>query len=83
MSISTNNKQKSPPSSPISTDYVHLSTNDYSKLEVELLSGQESFRIKSFVKSNVWAVLPNGKISFKKGQIIDCFLTNQFNKTLA
>ena len=33
MSLSTNNKQKSLPSSPISTDYVHLSTNDYSKLD--------------------------------------------------
>ena len=57
--------------------------SNYNKLEVELLSGQESFRIKSFVKSNVWAVLPNGKSSFKKGQIIDCFLHNHSNKTLA
>ena len=61
----------------------YLELNNYTKLEVELLSGQESFRIKSFVKSNVWAVLPNGKSSFKKGQIIDCFLHNHSNKTLA
>ena len=49
------------------------------KLEVELLKGQESFRINSFTKSNVWAVLPAGKFKFKKGQIIDCFLPNQSN----
>ena len=60
-----------------------LNTTQNGKLEVELLPGQESFRIKSFVKSNVWAVLPNGKSSFKKGQIIDCFLHNHSNKTLA
>ena len=60
-----------------------INTTQNGKLEVEILSGQESFRIKSFVKSNVWAVLPNGKSSFKKGQIIDCFLHNHSNKTLA
>ena len=49
------------------------------KLEVELLRGQESFRINSFVKSNVWAVLPRGQSKFKKGQIIDCFLPNYPN----
>jgi len=49
------------------------------KLEVELLRGQESFRINSFTKSNVWAVLPGGQSKFKKGQIIDCFLPNQSN----
>ena len=60
-----------------------LNTTQNGKLEVELLPGQESFKINSFIKSNVWAVLPNGQSNFKKGQIIDCFLTNQFNKTLA
>ena len=60
-----------------------LNTTQNGKLEVELLPGQESFKINSFVKSNVWAVLPNGQSNFKKGQIIDCFLTNQFNKTLS
>ncbi len=56
-----------------------LNTYKNGKLEVELLPGQDSFRIKSFVKSNVWAVLPKGKAKFKKGQIIDCFLPNQPN----
>ena len=56
---------------------LHGSENG--KLEVELLRGQESFRINSFTKSNVWAVLPGGQSKFKKGQIIDCFLPNQSN----
>lgn len=59
-----------------------LSTTKNGKLQVELLPGQESFRINSFAKSNVWALLPDGKNIFKKGQIIDCFLPNQSNKTL-
>ncbi len=52
------------------------------QLEIELLRGQESFRINSFVKSNVWALLPPGQAKFKKGQIIDCFLPNNQNKIL-
>ena len=39
-------------------------------MEVEILKGQESFRIKSFVKSNIWALLPAGKSKFKKGEIV-------------
>lgn len=57
-----------------------LNTTKNGKLEVELLPGQESFRINSFVKSNVWAVLPHGKSKFKKGEIIDCFFPNHSNK---
>ncbi len=59
-----------------------LSTTSNGKIEVELLSGQESFRINPFVSSNAWALLPNGKKKFKKGQIIDCFLMNSTNKIL-
>ena len=59
-----------------------LTTTKNGKLEVELLHGQESFRINSFVRSNVWAVLPHGQSKFKKGQIIDCFLPNHSNKIL-
>ena len=59
-----------------------LNTTNNGKLEVELLPGQESFRINSFVKSNVWAVLTSGQSKFKKGQIIDCFLPNFPNKIL-
>ena len=59
-----------------------LNTTQNGKLEVELLPGQESFRINSFVRSNVWAVLPHGQSKFKKGQIIDCFFPNCSNKIL-
>ena len=59
-----------------------LNTTKNGKIELELLPGQESFRINSFVKSNVWAVLPYGKSKFKKGQIIDCFFPNHSNKIL-
>ena len=57
-----------------------INTTKNGKVEVELLPGQESFRINSFVKSNMWAVLPNGQSKFKKGQIIDCFFPNHPNK---
>ena len=59
------------------------STND-GKLQIEVLRGQESFRIKSFVDSNVWGVFKNGQANFKKGELIDCYSpvspnTNIFN----
>ena len=59
-----------------------INTTKNGKVEVELLSGQESFRINSFVRSNMWAVLPYGQAKFKKGQIIDCFFPNLSNKIL-
>ena len=59
-----------------------INTTKNGKLEVELLPGQESFRINSFVRSNMWAVLRHGQSKFKKGQIIDCFFPNHSNKTL-
>jgi len=59
-----------------------LNTTKNGKVQVELLPGQESFRINSFVRSNIWAVLPDGQSKFKKGQIIDCFFPNISNKIL-
>ena len=59
-----------------------LSATKNGRIEVEILKGQESFRIKSFVKSNIWALLPAGKSKFKKGEIVDCFLPNHSNQTL-
>jgi molybdopterin molybdotransferase len=50
------------------------------KLELEVLKGQESFRIKSFVHSNIWAVFPAGKSGFKKGEMINCFSPNHLNE---
>ena len=57
-----------------------LSTTKNGKLEVQILKGQESFRIKSFIQSNIWVLLPSGKEKFKKGEIVDCFFPNQSNK---
>ena len=59
-----------------------LNTTKNGKIEVEILKGQESFRIKSFVKSNIWTLLPTGKSKFKKGEIVDCFFPNQINQSL-
>ena len=59
-----------------------LNTTKDGRIEVEILKGQESFRIKSFIKSNIWALLPAGKTKFKKGEIIDCFLPNHSNQSL-
>jgi len=59
-----------------------LTTTKDGKIEVEILKGQESFRVKSFIKSNIWALLPAGKSEFKKGEIVDCFFPNHSNQTL-
>ena len=59
-----------------------LGTTKNGKIEVKILKGQESFRIKSFVKSNIWTLLPSGKSKFKKGEIVDCFFPNNSNQTL-
>ena len=48
------------------------STND-GKLIIEVLKGQESFRIKSFVQSNVWGVFNEGQSNFRKGELIECY----------
>ena len=53
-----------------------LNTTNNGKLEVQILKGQESFRIKSFIKSNIWVLLPSGKSKFKSGDLVDCFLPN-------
>ena len=56
-----------------------LSTSSSGALHLEALKGQDSFRIKPFVQSNIWAAFPAGKQSFKKGDIIDCFFPNYPN----
>ncbi len=48
------------------------STND-GKLEIKVLRGQESYKIKSLVKSNVWGLFKDGKSNFKKGEFIECY----------
>ena len=57
-----------------------INTTQNGKIEVEVLKGQESFRIQSFIKSNIWSILPSGKSKFKKGDILDCFFPNYPNK---
>jgi molybdopterin molybdotransferase len=59
-----------------------INTTKNGKVQVKLLTGQDSYRINSFVRSNMWAVLPHGQSKFKKGQIIDCFFPNLSNKIL-
>ena len=59
-----------------------LNTTKNGKVEVEILEGQESYKLKSFVKSNIWALLPAGKSKFKKGEIVECFFPNHSNSSL-
>ncbi len=49
-------------------------------IKVTLLKGQESFKIQSFVNSNIWTMLPYGKSKLKKNEIVDCFFPNSPNK---
>ena len=57
-----------------------INTTKNGKIEVEILKGQESFRIKSFTNSNIWTLLPSGKSKFKKGEIVDCFSPHHPNQ---
>ena len=40
-------------------------------IQLEVLQGQQSNRIKSFVQANCWGIFSEGKEKFKKGDIID------------
>ena len=59
-----------------------LTSSRNGKLELEVLQKQESFRIRSFIHSNIWAVFPSGKSDFKKGDIIDCYIPHLSNKNI-
>ena len=59
-----------------------INTTKNGKIEIEILKGQESFKIQSFIKSNIWTLLPSGKSKFKKGDIVDCYFPNYSNKIL-
>jgi molybdopterin molybdotransferase len=39
-------------------------------VQLEVLQGQQSNKIKSFVEANCWGIFPQGKDKFKKGDII-------------
>ena len=62
--------------------YSSIILGQFGKIEVKILDGQESFRIRSFVKSNIWTLLPSGKSKFKKGDMVDCFFQTFPNKIL-
>jgi len=40
-------------------------------VQLEILQGQQSNKIKSFVKANCWGIFPEGRSKFKKGEIIE------------
>jgi molybdopterin molybdotransferase len=48
------------------------STSD-GNLIIEVLKGQQSYKIKSFVQSNIWGLFDYGKSHFKKGDLINCY----------
>lgn len=43
------------------------------RLMVEILSGQESFKIKPMMKQNCWAVIPEEDLSLKAGSLVDIY----------
>jgi len=59
-----------------------LTSTNNGNLQVEILKGQESFRIKSFVKSNVWGVFKAGQSIFRKSQLIECHFPIVSNKNI-
>jgi len=48
-----------------------MSISDQGIIELEVLQGQQSNRIESFVKANCWGIFPGGKKQFKPGNIIE------------
>ena len=59
-----------------------LTSTNNGNLKIEILKGQESFRIKSFIKSNVWGVFKAGQSVFKKEQLIECHSPVTSNKNI-
>ena len=52
---------------------ARLTSTKNGNLEVQVLKGQESFRIKSFVESNIWGLFKQGQSKSKKGELIECY----------
>ena len=59
-----------------------LTSTNNGNLQIKILQGQESFRIKSFIKSNVWGVFRAGQSTFKKGHLIECHFPILSNKNI-
>ena len=47
--------------------------------EFRILKGQESYKIKPLANSNAWGLFRDGKSTFNKGDIIDCYTTFGIN----
>lgn len=50
-----------------------MKINSQGQTEVEILAGQESFKIQPLLKANCWAMLPEGQTTFKAGEIISVY----------
>ena len=48
----------------------------------EVIEGQESYKIKSFTKSNAWGVFKSGISEYKKGSYIECHSLSGLNEFL-
>ncbi len=48
-----------------------MNVNDRGLIELEVLEGQQSHRIKSFVQANCWGIFPEGKEQFTLGDFIE------------
>ena len=48
----------------------------------EVIEGQESYKIKSFTKSNAWGVFKSGTSEYKKGSYIECHSLSGLNEFL-
>lgn len=54
--------------------------DDSGQIHTEVMSGQESFKVKPFRDANCWALIPEGVETIKKGEIISIYpLSNDGN----
>jgi len=62
------------------TRFIKGKINTTSKgiIKFKILTGQESYRINSFTKSNSWGLFPSGKSHFKIGNLIKCYTNSPF-----
>ena len=51
-------------------------------VQFEVFEGQESYKIKPFVKSNAWGVFKDGVSVFNKGNLIDVYSASGLNEFL-
>ena len=48
-----------------------MNINGQGLTELEVLQGQQSHRIKSFVKANCWGIFQEGEKEFKPGDFVE------------